>query len=80
MFLNKPEEGIILMNNLKSGAEPMKLLDKTKIMTVPQAKVFLTKERKVVWGRLKDPVLAHWLFNEKSCRLIRIKLLRVVEH
>ena len=39
MFLNKPETGIILMKNLKAGAEPMKMLEKTRIMTVPQAKV-----------------------------------------
>jgi hypothetical protein len=39
MFTMKCEVGIILLENLKFGDRPMKMLDKTKIMTPDQVKV-----------------------------------------
>ncbi len=39
MFTMKKEVGILLLENLKLGESPMKMLDKTKLMTVDQIKV-----------------------------------------
>ena len=51
MFTKKNETGIILLENLKFGDRPMKMLDKTKIMTLEQVKVIfepieLTRSKK----------------------------------
>ena len=39
MFLDKPEVGLILLGDLRSGDEPMKMLDKKLVMTFKQSKV-----------------------------------------
>jgi hypothetical protein len=39
MFTMKKEVGILLLENLKLGESPMKMPDKTKLMTVDQIKV-----------------------------------------
>jgi hypothetical protein len=39
MFVKKPEVGIILLDNLKFGDRPMKMLDKSKLMTLEQVRV-----------------------------------------
>lgn len=39
MFLNKPELGIILLGNLKTGDQPLKMLDRKVIVTPDQCRV-----------------------------------------
>jgi hypothetical protein len=38
MFFDKPETGIILLDNLRFGDHPLKMLDKKKFLTVQQSK------------------------------------------
>ena len=39
MFTNKPEIGIILLGNLKSGDQPLKMLDRKVLVTPDQCRV-----------------------------------------
>ena len=41
MFTNKPEIGIILLGNLKSGDQPLKMLDRKVLVTPDQCRVVL---------------------------------------
>jgi len=53
MFLNKPELGIILLGNLKFGDQPLKMLDRTKLLMPGQCRVVFQSLAKLHGSWLK---------------------------
>jgi len=71
MFTKKPEIGIILLHNLRFGDRPMKMLDKSKLMTLEQVRV--SQNIFAYFKSIENDKMSNFQLSINTCDNIKFK-------